>query len=258
MIANLVDWALSPLNWLLVAMLLAVAGLRLRARRTLLGLSLGLAVAAFAAATPLVSNTLARRLETAIEIPAACEASPPEVVVVLAARVDRLPRWEHTYQVLSATSRRRIERGIEYWRERPGRRIVMSGGPTASGWIPHAKLMASYARQFGVPADAITLEASSLTTWQNAHNVAALEPRLPRRIALATSAMHMRRSVLAFEAAGFEVCPLPADRRAIRASLPAGLLPDITGLEKADAALHEFVGNLHYEWLRWRSGSAGQ
>ncbi|MFC0677796.1 YdcF family protein [Lysobacter korlensis] len=257
MIVNLVDWALSPLNWLLIAMLLAIAGMRLRARRWLVGLAIGLAVTAFAVATPVVSNTLARRLERAIVAPAWCQTSPPDVVVVLAAGVDRLPRWEHSFQVLSATSRRRIDRGIEYWRQQPGRSIVMAGGPTASGWIPHAALMSNYAQQFGVPADVITLEAKSLNTWQNAHNVAALEPALPRRIALATSAMHMRRSVLAFRAAGFEVCPLPTDRRSIRASLPAGLVPDITGLQKADAALHEMVGNLHYEWLRWRSRSAG-
>lgn len=253
MIADLVDWALSPLNWLLVAMLMAIVGLRLRAmRRWWLAASLGLAVVAFATTTPLVSNALARSLESGIDIPASCETTPPNVVVVLSGGVDRLPRRASSSGVLSATARRRIERGVAYWQEDETRTIVMSGGATVSGWIPMSALMLDYAQRLGVPADAIRLESRSSTTWENAHFVAAMTPLVPRRVALATSAMHMRRSILAFRAAGFEVCPLPADRRAIRSSLPHALLPGTSGLEKADAALHELVGYLHYKWLQWR------
>lgn len=253
MIAELVSWALSPLNWLLVALLLALVGARTRWRRPLQALALGLAVTAFAASTALVSNAIARRVEADVEVPAGCRVAPPDTVVVLAGGVDRLPRSADVYGVMSATSRRRVERGIDYWRERSGRTLVLSGGPTAAGWVPMSALMASYARAFGVPAEAIRTENASLTTWENAHRVAALQPPLPRRIALATSAMHMRRAVLAFEAAGFEVCPLPADRRGIRVSLPGGLVPSTKELEKSDAALHELVGTLHYRWLRWRA-----
>jgi uncharacterized SAM-binding protein YcdF (DUF218 family) len=257
LIATLVDWALSPLNWLLIAFLLAIAGWRTRVRQYAMAAGLGLALVAFGTMTPLVSNALARRLESGLEAPQWCVSSPPDTVVVLSGGVDRLPRHVSSSGVMSATSRRRIERGVAYWAERDGRVLVMTGGPTAPGWIPMSALMHDYAQRLGVPADAMRLESRSRTTWENAHFVAGMTPPLPRRIALATSAMHMRRSVLAFEAAGFEVCPLPADRRAIRASLPAGLVPDIKGLEKADAALHELVGLLHYRWLRWRSGAAG-
>jgi uncharacterized SAM-binding protein YcdF (DUF218 family) len=253
LIAELVSWALSPLNWLLIALLLALVGARTRWRRPLQGVALGLAVTAFAASTALVSNAITRRVEANVDVPAHCEASPPDTVVALSAGVDRLPRGPDVYGVLSATARRRIERGIDYVLERPGRTLVLSGGPTAPGWVPHSALMASYARAFGVPADAIREESRSLTTWQNARYVAALQPPLPRRIALATSAMHMPRAVLAFEANGFEVCPLSADRRGIRVSLPGGLVPSTKELEKSDAALHELVGTLHYRWLRWRA-----
>lgn len=252
LIAELVSWALSPLNWLLVALLLALIGTRTRWRRTLQALALGLAVTAFAASTALVSNAIARRVEASPDAPAHCEAAPPETVVVLAGGVDRLPRGADVYGVLSATSRRRIERGIEYWRAQPGRTLVLAGGPTAPGWVPMSALMASYARALGVPEGVLREEGASLTTWENAGYVAALQPPLPERIALATSSMHMRRAVLAFESAGFEVCPLPADRRGIRVSLPGGLVPSAKELEKTDAALHEIVGTLHYRWRRAR------
>lgn len=255
MIAEFVSWALSPLNWLLVALLLALIGARTRWRRPLQGLALGLAITAFASSTALVSNAIARRVEADFRVPAWCEAAPPATVVVLAGGVDRLPRGPEVYGVLSGTSRRRIERGIEYWHERPGRTLVLSGGPSAPGWVPLSALMASYARAFGVPADSIVEESRSLTTWENAQRVADLQPRLPRRIALATSAMHMPRAVLAFEAAGFEVCPMPADRRGIRVSLPGGLVPSTKELEKSDAALHELVGTLHYRWRNARARS---
>lgn len=253
MIAELVSWALSPLNWLLVALLLALVGARTRWRRPLQGAALGLAVLAFAASTAVVSNAITRRVEANVDVPAHCEAAPPDTVVVLSAGVDRLPRGPDVYGVLSATARRRIERGIEYWREQPGRRLVLSGGPSAPGWVPLSALMSSYVRAFGVPAEAVREESRSLTTWQNAQYVAGLQPAVPRRIALATSAMHMPRAVLAFEAAGFDVCPLSADRRGIRVSVPGGLVPSIKELEKSDAALHELVGTLHYRWLRWRA-----
>lgn len=252
MIASVVDWVLSPLNWLLLAFLIAMAASYARRCAWAMRIAAALATLAFLVMTPVVSNKLARRLENAVEVPAWCAATPPDVVVVLAGGVDRLPRRASSYQVLSATSRRRIERGVEYWREREGRHIVLSGGPTAYGWIPHAALMSTYAQRLGVPASSLTLETGSRTTWENALRVSTLAPALPRRIALSTSAMHMRRSLIAFRSAGFEVCPLAADRRAIRASLPAGLLPDVAGLAKAEGALHEYVGNLHYEWLARR------
>ncbi len=225
-----------------------LVGYRTRLRVVLMRCAVALTAVAFLVMTPLVSNTLARRLEKAFEVPAWCETAPPDVVVVLAGGVDRLPRRETSFGVLSATSRRRIERGIEYWSERSGRRLVLSGGPTAYGWVPHAALMGTYAQRFGVPAQALVLETQSRTTEENALRVASL-PGMPRRVALSTSAMHMRRSIMAFRAAGFEVCPLAADRRAIRASLPAGLLPDVAGLAKAEDALHEYVGNVHYEFM---------
>lgn len=256
MIAGFIDWALSPLNWLLVAFVLLVAGYWTRARRVAFVAGTALAGLAFAVMTPVVSNALARRLERAVEVPASCAVSPPDVVVVLAGGVDRLPRRDTSFGVLSATSRRRIERGVEHWQGAPGRSIVMTGGPTASGWVPHAALMGTYAQALGVPSQAITLETASRTTWENARHVAALQPAIPRRIALSTSAMHMRRSVVAFRAAGFDVCPLPADRRAVRAGLPGGLIPDAPGLAKAEDALHEMVGNIHYRWLVHRGRSA--
>lgn len=253
-IAGVVDWTLSPLNWLLMAMLLAVAGWRLRnrMRSVVLAISLGLAVTAFAVSTPVMSNVLARLLESGIPVAASCTTRPPDVVVVLSGGVDRLPRHAYSSGVLSATSRRRIERGVAYWQEDPSRIVVMTGGRISSRRIPISALMHDYARRLGVPDAAMRLESRSQTTWENARFVADMAPAVPRRIALATSAMHMRRSVMAFEAAGFEVCPLPADYRAIRASLPWGLVPDVQGLEKADAALHEFIGTLHYRLLRIR------
>lgn len=256
MISEIVSWALSPLNWLLAALLLAVVGARARRRRLLQGAALALATTAFVVSTAVVSNAVARHVESNVHVPRHCATAPPDTVVVLSAGVDRLPRGPDVYGVLSGTARRRIERGVEYWQERPGRTLVLSGGPSAPGWVTMSALMSSYARVLGVPADAIRTESRSLTTWENAHYVAALQPALPRRIALATSAMHMPRAVLAFEAAGFDVCPLPADRRGIRVSLPGGLVPSTKELDKSDAALHELVGTLHYRWRRWRAARA--
>ena len=75
-----------------------------------------------------------------------------------------------------------------------------------------------------------------------------MQPPLPHRVVLVTSAMHMRRARYAVESAGFEACPVPADTRRIPFGLPGSLIPRTTALAKSEAAVHEVVGLLHYQW----------
>jgi hypothetical protein len=69
---------------------------------------------------------------------------------------------------------------------------------------PLAELMAAYAGMRGVSASALQLEKGSFDTWSNARQAAQLSPRLPRRIVLVTSWIHMARAK--------EASPAPASR----------------------------------------------
>lgn len=248
------SWLLSPLSWLLVAAMLSPLAWLARSRWLAAG-CLVLAGVAFVASTPLIANRLLKRLErpVAVEDPQHCARLPPDTVVVLAGGVDRLPSSRADFSVMNIQSRRRTERGVQYWREGSGRQVILTGGQIRYRGYSNADLMGEYAQWLGVPREALRLERRSGNTHENASNAARLVPRLPPRISLVTSAMHMPRALMEFQAAGFDVCPLPTDFRSLSARLPDSLLPTSNSLMKTEAALHEILGNAFYRWQRWHS-----
>lgn len=254
-----VGWMLSPLTWLLSAFLLACLGFGMRERgRWLTRSSIVLATVAVIAMTPMVGNGLIGWLETQPPMAERCLSSPPQVAVVLAGGVDTAPTGPADLASLGISSRRRVERAVEWWHERPGRLLVMSGGPQFDAGVSTGALMADYARRLGVSRTALEVEGTSNSTWENARALAGLRPSLPRHIALITSAMHMPRARYAMARAGFTVCAIAADTRRIPFGLPGYVIPRSSALGKTEAALHELVGMAYYRWLDARSRSNGE
>lgn len=236
-------WILSPLSWLLLAVpVFALGALLPRRRKWLLWIGGAGIAGSVLAMTPVFANRLVGWLEAMPEQPQACETRPPDVAVLLAGGVDRFARSEEDVSVLSIDSRRRAEKALGWWRQEPGRRLVVAGGSRGRRSVAEAVLVAGYLQQLGVPAEAIRTETRSLDTWENARNVAALRPALPREVVLVTSAMHMRRAKYSMEQAGFTVCALGADWRYVPFRRMGYLVPDSGGLDKSEAALHELVG----------------
>lgn len=249
------SWLLSPLSWLFVAALLSPLAWLVRSRWLAAG-CIVLTGLAFAAATPLVANRLLEQLERPLAAADLqhCNQSPPDTVIVLAGGVDRLPSSRTDFSVMNIQSRRRTERGVQYWRERSGRQLILAGGKIGYRNYSNADLMGEYAHWLGVPREALRLERRSSNTHENASNVAGMLPRLPRRISLVTSAMHMPRALMEFQAAGFDICPLLTDFQSVPARLPGSLLPTSISLVKTQAALHEMLGNAFHRWQRRRNG----
>lgn len=212
------------------------------------GLLLG--TVSFAAMTPLVANLLSRGLEHAARAPPGCEESQPAVALVLGGGFDGWPRHAGDFSALNLASRQRVERAVDWWRERPGRRLVLLGGSRHPRVPPVSGLMAAYAETLGVPAGSIAVELRSEDTWGNAREAAALSPPLPRRVVLVTSPMHMRRAQLAFSRHGFVVCPRNAGDRRLPSRLPWALVPRTSALARTEVALHEGVGLAYYLYGR--------
>lgn len=113
-------------------------------------------------------------------------------------------------------TRQRVARGVSLWQAGLAPRIVMSGGGAraANGGPGDAEYMAEYAIALGVPPAAITLEAASHSTLQNAW----LTRRLPgidpeAKILLVTHRYHLPRAVPSFRWAGFtDITPIAASR----------------------------------------------
>ena len=124
-------------------------------------------------------------------------------------------------------------------REHARCRVIVSGGNPQHHEATEADTYAPYLLRAQVARADLVLENRSLTTWQNARNVARLiGGERDETLLLVTSAYHMRRAMLDFRRFGFEPVPIVANVRHAR----RGWLPRLRNLAATETALHELIG----------------
>jgi uncharacterized SAM-binding protein YcdF (DUF218 family) len=181
-----------------------------------------------------------------------CAAPVPTTIVLLAGGMRHAPAGPDDIDTLNSASLHRTIAGAALFRHVGAAQLVITGG--RRGEVAESTLMAAFARRLGVPGDEIRIEGESLTTWDNAQRVRALEPALPRRIWLVTSALHMPRAAIAFRAAGFEPCFFPTDYLTAMPPEWTAPLPSGAAVANAESVLHELVGEIVYR-VRARFGA---
>lgn len=126
--------------------------------------------------------------------------------------------------------------------------VIVSGGAVFPGDRPESAVLADFLVSLGVSREHILQEPASRTTGENAACVAALcRQRKLGTPVVVTSALHMRRSVLAFEKAGLTVIPAPCGFWTNwNATWWEMLLPDPREFYKVRAALWEYAGYWAY------------
>jgi uncharacterized SAM-binding protein YcdF (DUF218 family) len=140
--------------------------------------------------------------------------APPiaDVIVVLGCRIGASGR-------LSPAGARRAREAASAFHRGLAPRVITSGG-RRWGHLAEAQVLREELVRAGVPADRITAELCSLTTWENAQYTASLLGLAPskslggaaqRCVALVTCSWHMPRAVLNFRAAGLDSIPVPAE-----------------------------------------------
>lgn len=127
-------------------------------------------------------------------------------------------------------------------------KVILSGGDPQRHGEAEADNYAPYVLSGGVAPDDLVRENKSFNTYQNARNVAAiLGPAHDNRLIVVTSAYHMRRSLRAFEAFGYEPEPYVSDVRRNHATF----FPRFRSFENSELAAHELVGLARFEVYRW-------
>lgn len=197
--------------------------------------------------TPLVANFLVGIQESRAPAGVACSEPPPTTIVLLGGGVSLAAKDADDAGVLTESSLRRLFAAVDLHSEHPDATLVIAGG-ISRHTISESALLGTLATRLGVPTTMLRLEERSRTTWQNARFVAELQPQIAKRIWLVTSALHMPRARYAFEQAGFDVCSWSVDARYSSGSGIGYFVPSTTGLDKADAALHELVGEAAYRF----------
>jgi uncharacterized SAM-binding protein YcdF (DUF218 family) len=117
--------------------------------------------------------------------------------------------------------------------------VVISGGNPQHHETSEADNYLPYLLQKQVPRADVVLENRSLTTYENARNVAALlRGERYDALILITSAYHMPRALLDFQRFGLVPQPVISSTRHVQ----LGVLPRYNNLRNANIALHELIG----------------
>ncbi|CAB3779030.1 hypothetical protein LMG28688_00686 [Paraburkholderia caffeinitolerans] len=130
-------------------------------------------------------------------------------------------------------------------------KVIVSGGNPQHHAASEADTYAPLLLRAGIAKSDLVLENRSLTTWENARNVAPIvHAQRADTLFVVTSAYHMPRAMLDFHR--FQMNPVPAvsDVRHVR----TGMWPRRANLRDTETALHELIGiaQFHvYRMLGW-------
>jgi uncharacterized SAM-binding protein YcdF (DUF218 family) len=125
--------------------------------------------------------------------------------------------------------------------------VIISGGNPQEHEATEADTYLPYLLRDEVPRADIILENSSLTTYENARNVAAILPDgYYGSLILVTSAYHMPRALLNFHRFGMNPLPFVSNTRRARHTV----LPRRENFVNAEIALHELVGIAQFHVYR--------
>ena len=157
------------------------------------------------------------------------------------------PQIPVTSRVLSSALYRLVE-GIRLYRQRPGRRLILTGGVIFEP-VSHAQVLAEMAQAIGVNKQDLVLEQHSMDTKDEAHFVKALVGN--DKFILVTSAVHMPRAMALFRKQGMEPIPAPTDFLVKKGQGfgPGIFFPGAGELVQTERAVYEYMG---MAWARLR------
>jgi uncharacterized SAM-binding protein YcdF (DUF218 family) len=199
--------------------------------------------------TPLGANFLVKLLENPALLDsyqANClPGSSAPTVVILAGGLVKHPSNKNDISSLSKASIDRVSEGLNFAKMLGNPKIIIAGG---NGWPDkEADIMISLAKMLGFPANRLTSEDLSHTTYESAINIKKmLSADNIDRVWLVTSAIHMPRAAGSFTKVGLKVCTHPVDHKYLESGFPDALVPQISALTKSTQAMHEFTGLFWY------------
>jgi uncharacterized SAM-binding protein YcdF (DUF218 family) len=168
-------------------------------------------------------------------------------VVVLGGGHTSNPRIPITSRISSSALYRLVE-GIRLYRQRPGRKLILTGGVIFDP-VSHAQVLSDIAQAVGVNKQDLVLEQHSMDTKDEAQFVKALVGR--EKFILVTSAVHMPRSVALFRNQGLDPIPAPTGYivKKKQGLGPGVFFPGAGELYGTERAIYEYLG---MAWARFR------
>ncbi|NNF97108.1 MAG: YdcF family protein [Halobacteria archaeon] len=198
---------------------------------------------------PIVAEFNTRLLYTKPVLPRSEIQNPTAdaIVILGGGRIHHSPEYGHDIPADAVLQRLRY--GALLHRQ-TGVPILVSGGNVYSVTKTSEAVLMRDVLQNDMHTPVRWLEDQSRTTWENAsYSKTMLAQNDIKRIYLVTQGFHMARSVIAFEAAGFEVLPAPTGFATGKSETPLliRLLPASSAIKKNSEFMHEVLGILWYK-----------
>lgn len=241
-------WLLPPNN----SFLLCLIGLLLwKYRWPVLGQTIVVTSVAFLwlMSTPFVAQQLLDRLQNKYQplLPSQLKIDKDAAIVVLEGGLNtQTPEYGNVATVSEGTLTR--IRYAAFLHAKTKAPILVSGNDPTHLSMNQADFMAdSLKTYFNTPTQ--WKEASGYNTAQEGIlSAAILKKDGVKKIYLVTHALHMPRSVYAFQNKGLEIIPAPTGYRDIGRNLGklSNYIPSVDALSASYAALHEYIGILWY------------
>jgi len=160
---------------------------------------------------PIVSDKLIAYLESDYELIKPSKVESADAIVVLSSMIHAIKtKDELNYEWGSAVDR--FFAGIDLFKSNKAPVLILTGGklPWSIG-VPEGEYLRDVAIDLGVPKKDILITENVENTDQEAKAIKKILLLDNPKVILVTSAFHMPRAQLVFEAAGINVIPFPVD-----------------------------------------------
>ena len=196
---------------------------------------------------PIVSNKLINYLEFNYELRQPSEIESADLIVVLSGMIIRIKTKRGTDFELDPAADR-IFAGIDLFKSNKAPVLMLTGGklPWSIG-VPEGEYLRDVAIDLGVPKKDILLTENVENTDQEAKAIKKLLLLDNPKIILVTSAFHMPRAQLVFEAAGINVIPFPVDFRIEAQKITfMNFIPSANSFAATSFFVREMIGRTYY------------
>ena len=196
---------------------------------------------------PIVSGKMIAYLESDYELNQPSEIDTANAIVVLSGMVKTIKTKDGLdYEWGDAVDR--FFTGINLFNLDKAPTLIFTGGklPWSIG-VPEGEFLREEAIKLGIPKKDILLTENVENTDQEAKAIKKLLSLDDPKIILVTSAFHMPRAQVVFEAAGINVIPFPVDFRNV-AEKPTfiDLIPSAESFETTSFFIREMIGRIYY------------
>ena len=196
---------------------------------------------------PIVSGKMIAYLESDYELNRPSEIDAANAIVVLSGMVKTIKTKDSLdYEWSEAVDR--FFAGIDLFRLNKAPTLIFTRGkvPWSIG-LPEGEFLREEAIKLGIPKKDILLTENVENTDQEAKAIKKLFSIDNPKIILVTSAFHMPRAQLVFEAAGISVIPFPVDFKTRAAKLTfMSFIPSASSFASTNFFVREMIGRTYY------------